>query len=368
MSVDALTSAVIAAGLGVGFVFGAVAQQTRFCTLGAVADLVGMGDATRLRMWALAIAVATGGTTLVVGSGLIDVHATIYTAPRLRWLSHLVGGACFGVGMVLASGCGSKTLIRLGGGSLKALVVALCLALGALITLRGALAVVRVQGLEQVAIDLPSPQDLPSLLAVLGGSGTPTNHILLSAGLGVAALLGGWALFHPLARQRETLLGGIGVGLAVVAGWLATGWLGFLPEHPETLTATYLATNTGRMESLSFVAPQAYALDLLMFWSDTGRHVTFGIASAAGVVLGAAASAWRTREFRWEGFRDTADLARHMLGGLLMGFGGITGLGCTIGQGISGVSTLSLGSWITLAAMLAASWATMQWQYRHDAG
>lgn len=364
MSVDSLSGWVIGTGLAVGFLFGFVAQRTRFCTLGAIADLIGMGDASRLRMWALAIAVATACTTIAAAGGAIDLRQTIYTTPRLLWLSHLVGGACFGVGMVLAAGCGSKTLIRLGCGSLKALVVALCLAIGALITLRGALGVIRVSALEHASITLPATQDLPSLLAALTGGDGASSSLLLAVGLGVAAAIAAWALASPAARRGEIVLGGAGVGLAVAAGWLVTGWLGFVAEHPETLEAAYLATNTGRMESLSFVAPQAYALDLLMFWSDTGRNLTFGIATAAGVILGAAAASLSAREFRWEGFRDTGDLARHMAGGLLMGFGGVTGLGCTIGQGVSGVSTLSIGSWITLAAMLASAWATMQWQYR----
>lgn len=363
MNIDALTWQVLAAGLGVGFMFGAVAQRTRFCTLGAVADIVGMGDTSRLRMWALAIAVATAGATLADAAGLIDLQATIYTTPRLAWLAHLVGGAAFGVGMVLASGCGAKTLIRLGSGSLKALVAALCLAIGALITLRGALGLLRVNGLEAASIELAGPQDLPSLLAGSGILPEPSAARLI-VGFGTALLIAIWALHSPAARQKEVLLGGVGVGLAVTAGWLATGWLGFLPEHPETLEAAYLATHTGRMESLSFVAPQALALDLLMFWTDTGRQLNFGIAAAAGTVLGAATSALLRREFRWEGFRDTGDLARHMAGGLLMGFGGITALGCTIGQGVTGVSTLAIGSWLTLAAMLAGAWGTLQWQYR----
>jgi uncharacterized membrane protein YedE/YeeE len=107
----------------IGAVFGAAAQRSNFCTMGAVADILLMGDWTRLRMWALAAAVAITGTSWLQLAGLIDVHESIYTAQRLQWLSHLVGGGLFGVGMVLASGCGAKTLIRLGGGNLKSLVV-----------------------------------------------------------------------------------------------------------------------------------------------------------------------------------------------------------------------------------------------------
>lgn len=367
MAIDALTNWVIVAGLAIGFLFGAIAHRTRFCTLGAVVDLVGMGDSTRLRMWALAIAVAAAGTSIAAAGGFIDLSATIYTAPRLNWLAHIIGGASFGVGMVLASGCGAKTLVRIGSGSLKALVAGVFLAIGALITLRGILGALRVNILESASVDLPSTQDLPTLLA-FSGLLPASSTARLALALALALLIGAWAISRPDARRKEAFLGGIGVGAAVIAGWLATGWLGFVPEHPETLETAYLATNTGRMESLSLVAPQAYALDLLMFWTDTGRSMTFGIAAAAGTILGAMASAVLAREFRWEGFSGTADLIRHMAGGLLMGFGGITGLGCTIGQGVTGVSTFSIGSWLTLAAMLGAAWATLQWQYRQMEG
>lgn len=363
MAPDALTNWVIVAGLAVGLAFGAVAHRTRFCTLGAVVDLVGMGDSTRLRMWALAIAVAAAGTSIAAAIGLIDLKATIYATPRLNWLAHIIGGAAFGIGMVLASGCGAKTLVRIGSGSLKALVAGIFLAIGALITLRGLLGLLRVNVLETASLDLPATQDLPSLLAA-SGLLPASSTARLALALMLALLIGTWALARPDARRKDALLGGAGVGLAVVAGWLVTGWLGFVPEHPETLEPAYLATNTGRMESLSLVAPQAYALDLLMFWTDSGRGMTFGIAAAAGTILGAMASAMLAREFRWEGFAGTADLVRHMAGGLLMGFGGITGLGCTIGQGVTGVSTFSIGSWLTLATMLASAWATLQWQYR----
>jgi len=100
-----------------------------------------------------------------------------------------------------------------------------------------------------------------------------------------------------------------------------------------------------------------------MLWTDKSRVITFGIASAAGVIAGSLAYALATRTFRWEGFRDAEDTALHMVGGILMGFGGITALGCTIGQGISGLSTLALGSIITFAAIIAGSAATVKWQY-----
>jgi hypothetical protein len=158
-------------------------------------------------------------------------------------------------------------------------------------------------------------------------------------------------------------LGGIVTGLVVVGGWYVSGVVGFVEEHPETLQEAFIATNTGRMESFSFVAPLAFTLEYLMFWTDKSRIVTYGVASAAGVIAGSAAYALATRTFRWEGFRDAEDTANHIVGGTLMGFGGITALGCTIGQGITGFSTLALGSIMTFLAIIAGSALTMKYQY-----
>jgi uncharacterized membrane protein YedE/YeeE len=152
-------------------------------------------------------------------------------------------------------------------------------------------------------------------------------------------------------------------GLVVVGGWYVSGVIGHVAEDPNTLQEAFVATNTGRMESFSFVAPLAYTLEYLMFWTDKSRFVTYGIASALGVIAGSAAYALATRTFRWEGFRDAEDTANHIVGGTLMGFGGICALGCTIGQGISGFSTLALGSIVTFVAIIAGSAATMKYQY-----
>ena len=158
----------------IGAVFGLVANRTSFCTMGAVSDIVAMGDWNRMRMWAMAIAVAILGTSALQLVGLLEVSKSIYTSSKLLWLSHLVGGLSFGIGMTLASGCGSKTLIRIGGGNLKSLVVLLVLAVAAYATMRGVLAVARAATLDAAAITLPSGQDLPSLLAHASGASRQT--------------------------------------------------------------------------------------------------------------------------------------------------------------------------------------------------
>jgi hypothetical protein len=336
------------------FIFGAVGNKTDFCTMGAVSDWVNMGDTSRMRMWLLAIAVAILGSSALQLAGLVDLSKSIYTGPSFLWLSHIVGGFLFGVGMTLGSGCGSKTLIRIGGGNLKSLIVFVFLGIAAYMTLRGLFGAFRVGVLEPVSVTLSSGQDLPSLLAVHRGI--------------LAALIGGGLLVYAYASRDfranfDYTLGGVVTGLVVVGGWYVSGVIGHVEEHPETLQEAFIATNTGRMESFSFVSPMAYTLEYLMLWTDKSKIVTYGIASGLGVIAGSAAYALATRRFRWEGFRDAEDTANHVVGGILMGFGGITALGCTIGAAITGVSTLALGSFITFAAIVAGSALTMKYQY-----
>jgi uncharacterized membrane protein YedE/YeeE len=344
----------------VAFMFGAIAQKTHFCTMGAVADIVNMGDWSRMRMWLLAIGVAILGSAALHAAGLIDLGKSIYRTPNFTWLSYLVGGACFGVGMVLASGCGGKTLIRIGGGNLKSLVVFLVLGLVAYMTMRGVFGVFRVNVLEKAVITFTGGQDIPALLVALGME-AKTAFLLA-----VIVIGGGLTAFSLLKRDFWTfdnLLAGFGIGLAVVAAWYVSGHLGYLAEHPDTLEEAFIATNSGRMEALSFVAPQAYTLELLMLWSDTSRTVTFAIATALGVIAGSFAWSIVTSSFRWEGFAGIEDTANHLLGAALMGFGGVVAMGCTVGQGISGFSTLALGSIVTFLAIVAGAAATLKFQY-----
>ena len=357
-----LQQGVLWAALGLGIAFGALAQRTHFCTMGALADVVHMGDWSRLRMWALAAGVAMLGFNAMVALGWVQAADTVYAAPALAWLSQSVGGAMFGFGMVLASGCGSKTLVRIGGGNLKSLVVFVVLGLSAFATLRGVTAVLRVATVDRVRWPLPAGQDLPSLLgASMGLGGTTAQRAMV-----LGALLGGglvaWALARREGRRLEVLAGGLGIGALVVALWWVSGVLGQVAEHPQTLERAFLATNSQRMESFSFVAPLAYLLDGLLFYSDTSKRLTQGMVVVPGVVIGSAAVALATRSFRWEGFRGVEDTANHLVGAVLMGVGGVTAVGCTIGQGLSGVSTLALGSFIAVVAIVAGALAGLRWQ------
>lgn len=282
-----LTARALWAAFGLAVAFGAVARRTHFCTMGAIGDIVSSADWSRMRMWVLAIGSAMMGFNTMVAAGWVQAGDSLYATPRFVGLSNALGGLLFGFGMVLASGCGSRNVVRAGGGNLKSWVVLLVLAVSAEATMRGITGVLRVATVDAVAPTLPTGQDLPSLLAPV--LGLPRN-------------------------------------------WLA------------------------------FVAPLAYTLDWLTLFSDKNRVLRIGTVAMAGVLLGSAIVALAEGSFRLEGFAGREDTANHLVGGALTGVGGVTALGCTIGQGISGVSTLAIGSCVALAGIVAGGWLGLRWQ------
>ncbi|MEO8487514.1 MAG: YeeE/YedE family protein [Betaproteobacteria bacterium] len=356
---DAAQLAPLVTGLSfaLAFVFGFVANRVSFCTMGAVTDVVAFGDWRRMRMWLLAIAVAIAGAAALEAAGLVELAKSIYAGAQVPWLSHVVGGLLFGFGMTLGSGCGSKTLIRVGAGNLKSLVVLIVLAITAYMTLKGVFAGVRAFGLDPIRIDFGTvSSDLPTLLGASGGA-------RLAIALGIAAAIAAFVFANRDFRMtREMIVGGVVVGAVIVGGWYVSGHVGYLAEDPATLEEKFVATNSGRLESYSFVAPVAYLLELLMLWTDSSRVLTFGIAGVLGIMAGSAAYALVSRTFRWEGFGGVEDVANHVAGAAMMGFGGVTALGCTIGQGLTGVSTLAVGSFLTLASIIAGAVLAVRYQ------
>ena len=356
-----LTQLVLWSAFVIGLLFGAVTQRTGFCTMGAVSDIVTMGDWTRMRQWALAAGLTMLGFAALAWTGAVDPAKTLYASTRWLWLSALTGGALFGFGMVLASGCASKTLVRVGGGSLKSLVVMVVIGVAGFATLKGITAVLRTSTVDRVALESATQATLPAWAAQVVPVSVAVAALAIALVLGLALLA--FALANREFRSHgENLLAGAGVGAAVLAMWWVTGHLGHVAEHPQTLEEVFLATNSTRAEGLSFVSPVAYSLDWLLFFSDKSKLLSVGIVTVAGVVLGSAAVALAQRSFRWQGFGDTRDVAHHLVGAVLMGVGGVTAMGCSIGQGITGISTLSATSFVALAAMLAGATAGVKYQ------
>ena len=357
-----LATIVIWGGFVLAFIFGLVANKTNFCVMGAVSDVVNIGHWGRMRMWLLAIAVAMLGAGWLSYSGQIDLAKSIPQRPTLAWLSLLVGGLCFGVGMTLSGGCANKNLVRVGGGSLRSVVVLVFLAIASYMTLKGLFGQWRASLLDPVSLNLADfgwkDQSLGTALSRLTGLSPATAQLATMAVLVLGLLL---FVFKDkrFRANRMQIFGAVAIGALVVAGWYVSGHLGF-GENPETLEVGYFATNSRTLESMSFVGPMAYGLELLMLWTDKSLHLTFGIASVLGVVLGSAAYALYARSFRWEGFASLSDLRSQLLGAVLMGFGGVTALGCTVGQGITGLSTLAVGSFIAVGAIVAGSVATLK--------
>jgi uncharacterized membrane protein YedE/YeeE len=344
-----VTTIVGLGGFIIGLVFGAVVQRTNFCTMGGISDLVLMGDGRRFRAWLLGIAVAIIGTQALHFAGIINVDKSIYLSANLGWLGAIIGGGMFGFGMTQTGGCANRTLVRLGSGNLKSLIVMVVLGIFAYMTLRGLLALPRLQ-IETTNIDLAARglhnQNLGELAgAAIGIPAVPARAVVA----GALALLFLAICFKDAAFRRSpaNIIAGVVVGLAAIGGWIVTGVL----AHDEF--------NPVQLSSITFVAPAGQGLQYLMTF--TGSTINFGIALVGGVIVGSFLMAMATGTFRVETFVDRHDLTRHLSGAMLMGAGGVMALGCTIGQGVTGMSTLSLGSLIAWLSILGGGYVGIKY-------
>ena len=333
-------------------VFGAIANMTNFCTMGAVSDWVNMEDKSRMRAWFLAIGIAIIGSQSLQGWGYIDLGKSIYLTANFGWLGHALGGFIFGVGMTLGGGCGQRTLVRVGGGNLKSLVVMLVLGITAYMTLRGLIAPLRINAIEVTNVDLATrnipDQGIASLFQeLIGASDMKTVRWVVAVVVGIGFILYALASREFL-KNSKNLFAGFSIGLLIVAGWYITGKLGFDEFEPV------------RMESYTYVAPVGESVNYLMTY--TGSTINFGIAAVFGVIAGSFLYAVLSGTFRIETFSTREDMVNHVIGGVLMGFGGVIALGCTIGQGVTGMSTLALGSVITLVMIIFGAALTMKVQ------
>ncbi|WP_282608566.1 YeeE/YedE family protein [Pelagibius sp. Alg239-R121] len=329
-------------GLAIGVIVGAVARSARFCTFGAIEDRVLMEDSRRVRAWGLAIAVAMAVVQLLNVFGIVPIEESFYLSADFGWAGAIVGGLLFGFGMALIGTCGYGSLIRLGGGDLRAFVVTLIIGLSAYMTARGLTGVLREAVIEPLSLDLSAigGQGLFHLVAWSLETSQATASFWCCLVVVGAILF--WCFRDAAFRASPTdVLAGSLIGLAVAAGFAATGIWGQDPFDPQ------------QIESLTYVLPPGEAIVYLITF--TGATANFGIGVVPGTILGAFLVAAKKRELRLEAFDDAREMRRYLIGACLMGVGGVTALGCTVGQGISGMATLSLSAPLALASIFAGA-------------
>jgi uncharacterized membrane protein YedE/YeeE len=327
-------------GLTIGFLFGAVVFATNFCAMGSLSDIHNFGDWRRFRAWVLAGTTALIGAQLLQASGIVALDKSMYLASSsLNWVGHIVGGLIFGFGMVFTGGCPSRNLARAGAGDLRSLLALVVLGLFAYMTIRGVFAPARA-ALEQATGLGLSSQSVGDILAKATGLASVTAAIIVTGLLAAAALI--YCVGDKSFRASAVhVFSGLAIGLVVVAGWALTG-----------LAFDDMATKPVPPISLTYVRPTGDALQWLVLYTAEPMP-GFGTASVFGALLGAFATALAMGRFRVTTFSDTGDTLRNLGGAALMGLGGVMALGCTIGQAITGVSTLALGSFLTMAAIIA---------------
>jgi uncharacterized protein len=331
--------------LAIGVAFGLVGQRTGFCLTSGLRNYLLERDGRKLRAYVLAMVTGILGTQLLASLGLIDLGSSLYLQPTFSWLLLPAGGVLFGYGMVAANGCGARALVLLGTGNLRSLLVVLCLGVSAHAVLRGVLAPARLWLAEWTA-QTPG-WEVPTLPGALRSLGLPSGF---ATGLALLFLTVPLLFFvlssRDLRASPRDWIGGALIGLLVAAGWYATGYVGADPFEPV------------RVVSLTFVAPVGDAIQYLML--ATGMRADFGILVVAGVPVGAFVAALAGGGLHWQGFESPAHMLRFVWGAALMGVGGALALGCSIGQGLTGVSTMALGSLLAAAGILNGAAAALR--------
>jgi uncharacterized membrane protein YedE/YeeE len=333
----------VSAGFAIGVAFGAIGLLSGFCLLSSLRDWWSANDGRRIRSYAVALAVAIAGTQFIAGAGIVEIGKSLYLQPAFSAPLIFTGGLLFGFGMVLANGCASRALVLLGNGNLRSLVVLVIIGIAAQMTLKGLLAPSRLAIIQWTQIT-PAIVSAPALLASMGLGDTAARI--------TATLIGSGALFAfafsdaRFRRSPAQIAAGLAVGVLVTAGWLTTGWLGADEFNPIPVT------------SLTFIAPVADTLQYAML--STGLTLNFGIAIVLGVLTGSVATSLLTGRFRIEGYASADHMMRSMSGAALMGIGGAMAYGCSVGQGLTGLSTLSLSSVIAVAGILTGAAVAMR--------
>lgn len=340
---ESANNIILYAGLSIGLAYGVVGLLSGFCLMSSLRGWWAEGDGRLIRTYALALGVAIATAQLLAATGTVDIGKSIYLQPTFSAPLMFAGGVLFGYGMVLSNGCGSRALVLLGRGNLRSFVVVIVLGISAQMTLKGLIAPLRI-GLLQWSQTTATVTSLPALLSTSGFDQASARMLATSA---ICAAVIIFAFVHaPFRRSPGQIAAGVMVGLLVAAGWYATGYLGADDFNPAPVT------------SLTFIAPIADALQYAML--STGLTLNFGIVVVAGVFAGSLLTALIAGRFHWEGYTSARHMLRSAGGAALMGAGGATALGCSVGQGLTGLSTLSLASFVAAAGILVGTAAGLR--------
>ncbi|UGY01636.1 YeeE/YedE family protein [Bradyrhizobium quebecense] len=334
---------VILAALVIGLIYGSVGLVSGFCMMSGLRGWWADGDGRLVRTYALAMGVAIAASQLLAAAGLVDLGKSIYLQPSFSAPMMFLGGLLFGYGMVLSNGCGSRALVLLGRGNLRSFVVVIVLGIFAEMTLKGLIAPMRI-AMVQASQATVSANSAPALLASIGLGAVSARMVAASV---LSAVLIIFAFAHaPFRKSPGQIAAGLIVGLLVAGGWYATGYLGADDFNPVPVT------------SLTFIAPIADALQYVML--STGSTLNFGIVTVFGVFAGSLVTAIATGRFQLEGYRSPQHMLRSAGGAALMGAGGVMAFGCSVGQGLTGLSTLSLSSFIAIAGIMLGTGAGLR--------
>ena len=351
-----------------GFILGYVVNKTNFCTMGAVSDLVNIGDSSRLKAWLLAIATAIVGVTSLEYLGIVDVSESRipYRNSVLFWPRYIIGGIMFGIGMTLASGCGNKILIRIGGGNLKSIFVLLIAGLMALLMTRTDFyGLIFHSWMSPISPDLAKlgipDQSVQTIFSSLTNIDAGNILITIFIPLLICVFLLKYIFSSYTSLSSDNILSGVVVGLVVTFAWLISGgelgqaWI----ENNDFLDTPYPSVG---VQSFTFINPMG---EVLIYTSSVfdNFYLTFGVTALISTIVGSFVYSLISNNLRIEWFANKHDFFRHFIGAVLIGIGGVLSLGCTIGQGVSGVSTLAIGSIITLLSIIFGASLMMKIEY-----
>ena len=350
-----------------GLVLGFIVNKTNFCTMGAVSDWVNIGDTARLKSWMLAASIAILGVTVLEYFNFFDASQSRipYRDSVFFWPRYIIGGLLFGIGMTFASGCGNKILIRIGGGNIKSVIVLLIAGIMAyLMTRTDFYGLVFHSWMRPISPDLASyginDQSLPTILISIF-SITESDGFRFLLGILIAFIMMYFIFKSGNFKNFDNILSGITVGLVVVLAWLLTG--GDIGEEWIEANNFMDTPQPGvGVQSFTFINPMSETLVFVGNFLDN-FYITFGVSALLSVILGSFLYSVVSNNFRVEWFASKQDFIRHIVGGTLIGIGGVLSLGCTIGQGVTGVSTLAVGSFVTLISIIIGASITMKIEY-----